>query len=638
MSLSIGRQLCLQPRLAVTVARQFHKCRSEIQWPNLQNFSSSRDQKISRLSRKCLRAFTTQAAANRRERDVGETSWDKAAEHYFNEGVVTSSERAVADYGNGGSEDSEVRPQKRSQTPFRQERWERSHDRGLNSQEDRRGYRVSSEEDLESQNRVSDRRQERSEWDGAENDSSRPVGRFNRGLDRTRRDTSGTFKDRDSSSSSGSSRRPISFRERSSAATSEQQWQRSRGRPPPREEFKSRGEYRSDARNYETKGYDRMSKQRGRSSWREGAAERPQEQRFGGGEGDDWRWQAREPSPPLEMEGQAVYGVAPIVSALQACRRTFYTLYMQENLAQNLMTGKRKDKQAVAWIQRKVKSLGVTVKEASKHDLNLLVDNRPHQGLVLDASPLELVPIDALDAPNYHEGRAPVWVALDEITDPQNFGAVLRSAYFLGADGVVVCAKNSAPLSGVVSKASAGALEVMDVQYCRSMIKFLDKSRERGWRILGGASEASSVPIRDVSHGVATILVLGNEGRGMRTMVKRSCDQLVSIVGNAGNVATRIDSVYDHFSEEDDEVEDEDNDDADQEIRSGAELDVGSGPMAVDSLNVSVAAGILLHELIIPGNQTGNAKYCCVPHKDKDGLSTLFRKEIQGENMSFCAG
>ncbi|KAL2620535.1 hypothetical protein R1flu_000740 [Riccia fluitans] len=627
MSLSVGRQLCLQPRVALTVVARFHKCSagcssrnlSAMQSLNPRCFTLSRDKKVSRLTGKCLRAFTTRAAFNRRGRDVGETSWDKAAEHYFSEiEVVPSSKGAAGDYGNRGSGNSEmIGSQKRSQFPSRQERWEPDDDRGMSVQEGKTGFtrgrtsaesRESKEEDWESRNRVSFRQKESSEWDDDENDSRNSVGRFNRGVERTRRDTSGTF--RDSSSSTNSSRRPISFRERSSsAAAREQQWQRTQVGSPPREGFRSKGEYRSNSRSFETgiKGYDRTSKSRGRSSWKDGAAERPEGERFGGGEGDQWRWQAREPSPPLEMEGQAVYGVAPIVSALQASRRTFYTLYMQENLAQNLMTGKRKDKQAVAWIQRKAKTLGVMVKEASKHDLNLLVDNRPHQGLVLDASPLELVPIDALEAPTYHENRAPVWVALDEITDPQNFGAVLRSAYFLGADGVVVCAKNSAPLSGVVSKASAGALEVMDVQYCRSMIKFLDKSREKGWRVLGGASEASSIPIRDVPRGIATILVLGNEGRGMRTMVKRSCDELVSIVGNGGNTRTRNDDVYHNLLEEDEEVENEDDDDLDQGMRSGAELELGSGPMAVDSLNVSVAAGILLHELITPSLHTTDA-------------------------------
>jgi 21S rRNA (GM2251-2'-O)-methyltransferase len=72
---------------------------------------------------------------------------------------------------------------------------------------------------------------------------------------------------------------------------------------------------------------------------------------------------------------------------------------------------------------------------------------------------------------------------LDEVWDPQNFGALLRTAYFLRCDRVVVCSKNSAPLSPVVSRASAGAMEVMPVYSTDNMMKFLDKSRENGWQV-----------------------------------------------------------------------------------------------------------------------------------------------------------
>lgn len=94
---------------------------------------------------------------------------------------------------------------------------------------------------------------------------------------------------------------------------------------------------------------------------------------------------------------------------------------------------------------------GGRVETADKHDLNLLVDHRPHQGLVLDCSPLEWTPMNAFpNAPG--AGALPVWLALDEISDPQNLGAALRAAYFLGATGVLCCERNSAPLSPAVSK------------------------------------------------------------------------------------------------------------------------------------------------------------------------------------------
>ncbi|KAG0602246.1 hypothetical protein M758_10G001700 [Ceratodon purpureus] len=302
---------------------------------------------------------------------------------------------------------------------------------------------------------------------------------------------------------------------------------------------------------------------------------------------DSEDWPKRE-AVNWRLEGEALYGVAPIRAALLAERRKFYTLYVQESLVENVASGKRKDKQAVNWILNRAHNLEMKVETVSKQNLNLLVDNRPHQGLVLDASPLELVPCEYLEKPATQDGRSPVWVALDEVIDPQNFGAILRSCHYLGATGVIVCAKNSAPLSGVVSKASAGALEVMEIQSCRNMMKFLDTSVLNGWRAVGASSEPRALPIQDLEPGFPTILVLGNEGRGLRTNVKRSCTELVSIKGFGAVVNADSSSV----------VQDIDSGlSVQSDVRPfGSELQAAAE--AVDSLNVSVAAGILLHDLL----------------------------------------
>ena len=74
-------------------------------------------------------------------------------------------------------------------------------------------------------------------------------------------------------------------------------------------------------------------------------------------------------------------------------------------------------------------------------------------------------------------------LVLDEVWDPQNFGALLRTAYFLGCDQVVTCSKNSAPLSPAVSKASSGAMELMDVYSSSNLMRFLDRSKANGWKV-----------------------------------------------------------------------------------------------------------------------------------------------------------
>lgn len=291
-------------------------------------------------------------------------------------------------------------------------------------------------------------------------------------------------------------------------------------------------------------------------------------------------WKQPTESTVPKMVGEGLYGVGPVLAALSAGRREFYALYVQEGLSLSSNNRKRKDKKGFERVLKMAENIGISIKETSKHDLNMVADNRPHQGLVLDASPLEMVKIKELDPVSIEEDQPFLWVALDEVTDPQNLGAIIRSAYFFGASGVVLCAKNSAPLSGVVSKASAGSLELMEMRYCNNMMQFLISSAENGWRVLGGSVSPKAIALNEIPPGQPTILVLGSEGTGLRPLVERSCTHLVRIPGNIPVDVTA--GVVDDMT-------------SDEQFRSF---------MAVESLNVSVAAGVLLHHLI--GHQSND--------------------------------
>ncbi|OIV93408.1 hypothetical protein TanjilG_02945 [Lupinus angustifolius] len=292
-------------------------------------------------------------------------------------------------------------------------------------------------------------------------------------------------------------------------------------------------------------------------------------------------WKEATESTVPKIVGEGIYGVGPVLAALSAGRREFYALYVQEGLDLSSNNRKKKDKKGFEKVLKIAENVGLSVKEASKHDLNMVVDNRPHQGLVLDASPLEMVKIMELEPASIEEGKGSLWVALDEVTDPQNLGAIIRSAYYFGASGIVLCAKNSARLSGVVSKASAGSLELMELRYCKNMMQFLVSSAENGWRILGGSVSSKSISLDEVVPGAPTILVLGSEGTGLRPLVERSCTQLVRI---PGNIPSDVNT-----SEFDSESTGSNCESSGKEFLSF---------LAVESLNVSVAAGVLIHHLI----------------------------------------
>lgn len=262
------------------------------------------------------------------------------------------------------------------------------------------------------------------------------------------------------------------------------------------------------------------------------------------------------------VDDDLLYGVTPVLLALKARKRQrFETLYVQQG--RTVSSGpsrKAENDDAVEEILTLVTARGIPIVQMDKGDLNMLSRNRPHQGLVLQTAPLdyeELKRLPKVDKTTVNaNGVAPCYLVLDEVTDPQNAGALLRSAHFLGADGVIACRRNSCKLSPVVSKASAGALEIMSVQGVASMPRFLRSAREDGWRIVGTALSADAVRAKSVKLDCPTLVVLGSEGHGLRRMVREACEMLVRIEG------------------------------------------VASSDGEVDSLNVSVAGAVALYQLL----------------------------------------
>ncbi|KAL4421318.1 hypothetical protein ABPG75_010609 [Micractinium tetrahymenae] len=330
---------------------------------------------------------------------------------------------------------------------------------------------------------------------------------------------------------------------------------------------------------WEEEGGDRRSYERQqRGSWSQ--EDRGSRQRGGGGgrggrgweEANDDGWESRHEAGSADASsagsgsslrdlwvGDVLYGVSPVLAALQAGRRTVHALYLQDGMDLT----KRKDKGAIQAAKRKAEELGARVEYASKHDLNMLADNRPHQGVMLDCSPLDFEPMPVLPPAEPVHGpagaRLPVWLCLDEVMDPQNFGAALRCAHFLGVDGVLTCHRNSAPLSAVVSKASAGAMELLPVHSTKSLPQTLADARQQGWQVLGAAAEPGAASAASFVLRQPTVLVMGNEGYGLRNAVRRLCDGMLQIDGGPAG---------------------------------------SPGGGLVDSLNVSVATGILLHRLL----------------------------------------
>jgi 23S rRNA (guanosine2251-2'-O)-methyltransferase len=146
-----------------------------------------------------------------------------------------------------------------------------------------------------------------------------------------------------------------------------------------------------------------------------------------------------------------------------------------------------------------------------------------HQGVCAEADPYPYA-----DAAELLRVPDPLLVALDEVTDPQNLGAICRTAECAGAAGVILPERRSAEVTAAVCKASAGAVEHLPVARVRNLADFLAEAKEAGCWCYGAAAGARvSYTMPDYSGGV--VLVLGAEGKGLRPRVAAACDELVAI-------------------------------------------------------------------------------------------------------------
>jgi 23S rRNA (guanosine2251-2'-O)-methyltransferase len=161
--------------------------------------------------------------------------------------------------------------------------------------------------------------------------------------------------------------------------------------------------------------------------------------------------------------------------------------------------------------------------EVSGEELERLCGSPDHQGAVAEVDPYPFADPNALLR---REGA--LLVALDQVQDPRNLGAVCRSAEFAGAAGVVIPERRSAGVTAVTCKASAGAVEHLDIVRIRNLADWLAEAKQAGFWIWGADAEASQAPW-DVDLGGPTVLVLGGEGKGIRPRVASACDGLISL-------------------------------------------------------------------------------------------------------------
>ena len=212
---------------------------------------------------------------------------------------------------------------------------------------------------------------------------------------------------------------------------------------------------------------------------------------------------------------RVVYGANPVRELLERRPSSIKALWVDPQRAG------RSTSDAVAGIVTAARAAGIRVEDRDRQTLERAAgEGAVHQGVVAWLGAFAYADIDAMLG-----GDEPALVvALDGVEDPRNLGAILRSAYLLGAGGVIIPGHRAAQVTAVVAKASAGASELLPIAQVGNLVRALDELREHGvWRVAVHATEDAQ-SIDAIDGTLPLCLVLGAEGAGVRPLVAKNCD------------------------------------------------------------------------------------------------------------------
>ncbi len=182
---------------------------------------------------------------------------------------------------------------------------------------------------------------------------------------------------------------------------------------------------------------------------------------------------------------------------------------------------------AVVGILAKAKEKQIPIKEVDSKKLDFLSGGANHQGIVAVVAVKEYSSVDDIFALAEQRGEKPFIIVLDEVEDPHNLGAIIRTAECTGAHGIIIPKRRSATLSYSVGKASAGAVEYMPVARVTNIANTIELLKEKGLWVFG--ADMNGTDYTECNFEGAVALVIGNEGKGIGRLVREKCDQIVSL-------------------------------------------------------------------------------------------------------------
>ena len=224
----------------------------------------------------------------------------------------------------------------------------------------------------------------------------------------------------------------------------------------------------------------------------------------------------RTETPPEETEGQ-LEGRNALQEALKSGRTIDKVFIAEGDTDRGLQR-----------LAAQAKEAGAVVVPVDRRKLDAMSFTHAHQGIIAQAAARDYCSIDEILAEAESRGEAPLLILCDDLSDPHNLGAIMRSAECAGAHGIIIPKRRSVGLTATVAKASAGAVEYMKVARVTNISAAIAELKEKGVWVFGTAAEGS-IPMYKADLTGPTAIVIGNQGVGMSQLVRKNCDVMVNI-------------------------------------------------------------------------------------------------------------
>ena len=218
------------------------------------------------------------------------------------------------------------------------------------------------------------------------------------------------------------------------------------------------------------------------------------------------------------FDHSTIFGLNPVFEALKARKRRCYNLIIEKGKSQTRLN----------LLIELARENNVPIQTMPKTDFQKQYRSHNHQGVVGIFAIIQALELDELVQQAFQRSQLPVLVVLDSIQDPQNLGAIIRSAESLGIHGMILPKNRTSTINETVAKCSSGAIEHLPIAWVTNLTRGVEQLKEKGFWVAGVVPDGD-IPCHKYKFDTPVVLVLGGEQKGIRPLLKKSCDITLNI-------------------------------------------------------------------------------------------------------------